>query len=476
MASFVYKSAAANDLWGLLYGIEQSIALSSVTPTKAVLDAGDFIIEYTGTGLAAGAAPAGTITGAKFYLVDLSVAGGRVEVFSGTGINVSFASFLAAFADDPVGSIDLIFGAADTQTGSAAADQMFGGAGADTINGGDGDDILFGGFGDFETGDGNDSLVGGNGNDVLYGEDGADTLVGGAGNDQLFGDIAAPSFDAGGVLPGGADSMVGGAGNDTYWVDRATDKVVELAGEGTNDRVIMLGSSGLRSYTLAANVENLSIYTPFPSLANPTPPTLTANGNTLNNKISVLNVAFGGVTQGAVKIDGKAGNDRIAAGAGNDTLIGGAGNDSLIGGAGADDFVFNSKVGTDLVYDFKTGSDDLGFSQAGVRVGDGDTVVEGAVVRAASGGFSATAELVIIQSNIAGAITTASAAAKIGDATAAYAVGRTAVFAVDNGSSTGVFLFTAADANADVSAAELTLLGTLTSTPATAVGDYLFVA
>lgn len=475
MATFTFQPAATSDFWGLLYGIEQSIALSSVLPGKAVLDAGDFIVELTGTGLVAGAAPAGTVTGARFYLVDLSVAGGRVEVFSGTGINVSFPDFLSAFADDPVGSIDLIFGAADTQTGSAAADQMFGGAGADTINGGDGDDILFGGFGDFETGDGNDSLVGGNGNDVLYGEDGADTLIGGAGNDQLYGDISFPSVTG---QPGaaGADSMVGGAGNDTYWVDRAADKVVELAGEGTNDRVIMFGGSGFTSYTLAANVENLSVYTPFPSIPSPTPPTITANGNALNNKISVLNVAFGGQTQGAVKLDGKGGNDRIAAGAGNDTLIGGAGNDSLIGGAGADDFVFNSKLGTDLVYDFRSGSDDIAVSQAGVRVGDGDTVVEGAVVRAASGGFSATAELVIIQSNIAGAITTASAAAKIGDATAAYAVGRTAVFAVDNGSSTGVFLFTAADANADVSAAELTLLGTLTSTPATAVGDYLFVA
>ena len=475
MATFTYKPAATSDFWGLLYGIEQSIALSSVTPTKAVLDAGDFVIEYTGTGLAAGAAPAGTITGAKFYLVDLSVAGGRVEVFSGTGINVSFATFLDAFAEDPVGSIDLIFAAADNQTGSAASDQMFGGGGADTMNGGDGDDILFGGFGDFETGDGNDSLVGGNGNDVLWGEDGADTLVGGAGNDQLYGDLSFPAI-AGQPASAGADSMLGGAGNDTYWVDRAADRVVEVAGEGSNDRVIMFGGSGFTSYTLAANVENLSVYTPFPSITNPTPPVITGNGNALNNKISVLNVAFGGQTQGAVRLDGKAGNDRIAAGAGNDTVIGGAGNDSLIGGVGADDFVFNSRVGTDLVYDFRSGSDDIAVSQALLRVGDGDTVVEGGVVRAASGGFSATAELVIVQSNIAGAITTASAAAKIGDATAAYAVGRTAIFAVDNGSATGVFLFTAADANADVSAAELTLLGTLTSTPSTALGDYLFVS
>jgi len=44
----------------------------------------------------------------------------------------------------------------------------------------------------------------------------------------------------------------------------------------------------------------------------------------------------------------------------------------------------------------------------------------------------------------------------------------------DNGSSTAVYLFTSSNADAAVSASELTLLATLSGTPGTAVGDYLF--
>jgi hypothetical protein len=80
----------------------------------------------------------------------------------------------------------------------------------------------------------------------------------------------------------------------------------------------------------------------------------------------------------------------------------------------------------------------------------------------------------VISGNIAGTITTASAAAKIGSATSAYAVGADVLFAVDNGSSSALYLFTAADANAVVSSSELTLLATLTTTPQLALADFLF--
>ena len=77
--------------------------------------------------------------------------------------------------------------------------------------------------------------------------------------------------------------------------------------------------------------------------------------------------------------------------------------------------------------------------------------------------------------NNVGTLTAAAAAAAIGPATAAYTVGRTALFVVDNGTASGVFLFQAADANATVSAAELTLLATLTGNAMTATSDFLFV-
>ena len=94
--------------------------------------------------------------------------------------------------------------------------------------------------------------------------------------------------------------MSGGTGNDIYIVDTATDVVTENAGQG-NDTV----KTGLSSYTLGANVENL-IYTGAG--------TFTGTGNTLANAISGGNA-----------------NDTIAGGGGNDLLIGNGGNDSING-------------------------------------------------------------------------------------------------------------------------------------------------
>jgi hypothetical protein len=112
---------------------------------------------------------------------------------------------------------------------------------------------------------------------------------------------------------------------------------------------------------------------------------------------------------------------------------------------------------------------------ATLRVGDGDTTVDGAVTRPAAGGFAPNAELVIFTSNVA-SLSTSNAAAAIGSATAAYASGATALFAVDNGSDTGLYLFTSSGADATVSASELTLLATLTGTASTVAADYVFGA
>jgi Ca2+-binding RTX toxin-like protein len=108
--------------------------------------------------------------------------------------------------------------------------------------------------------------------------------------------------------------MSGGAGNDTYAVDDAGDTITEAAGAGT-DTV----KTSLASYTLTANVENLT----FTGAGN-----FAGTGNTLANTIT-----GGG---GSDTLDGSSGNDKLLGGAGDDQLLGGAGNDSLTGGAGAD--------------------------------------------------------------------------------------------------------------------------------------------
>ena len=265
----------------------------------------------------------------------------------------------------------------DTLVGLGGNDSMLGGAGNDSLSGGAGADTLIGGIGDdtLDGGAGADSLVGGPGNDVyivdspsdvivelanagddlvlaglswvlgpnierlrltgtghfsgtgnaldnriegnagdnlLNGGAGNDTLIGGAGNDTLVGGI-------------GADSMVGGPGDDVYYVNEAGDRVVELAGGGT-DLVI-----ALTDYVLPAHVENLRI---SGSEA------YSGTGNALDNVIT---------GNGAANlILGLDGNDSLYGGAGADTLVGGNGNDLLHGGIGADSMVGGS--GNDTYY------------------------------------------------------------------------------------------------------------------------------
>jgi hypothetical protein len=107
-------------------------------------------------------------------------------------------------------------------------------------------------------------------------------------------------------------------------------------------------------------------------------------------------------------------------------------------------------------------------------VGNGNTTIDGATTTTGPGGFASTAELVVVTANIAGAITAASAAAAIGSATSAYAVGQKVLFAVDNGTTSAVYLFTAAGADALVSDTELTLLANLSATPSLTTSDFGF--
>ncbi|MBK9445273.1 MAG: M10 family metallopeptidase C-terminal domain-containing protein [Betaproteobacteria bacterium] len=142
------------------------------------------------------------------------------------------------------------------------------------------------------TGAGNvlaNSLVGAAGNDSLNGDAGNDTLIGNAGNDTLTGGA-------------GDDSLVGGSGDDVYAVDAAGDIVIEAVAGGT-DRV----STGLGSYTLGAEVENLAY---------------TGSGN------------FSGAGNALANI--------IVGAAGDDTLDGGVGGDTLMGGAGSDRYIVDS--------------------------------------------------------------------------------------------------------------------------------------
>jgi Ca2+-binding RTX toxin-like protein len=138
----------------------------------------------------------------------------------------------------------------------------------------------------------------------LYGGAGADTLIGNAGNNVLEGGS-------------GIDSMTGGAGDDIYYVDNASDLVIEGASAG-ND--IVYASIG---FTLPSDVESLTL----------------SGSTAINGAGSGLANTVTGNT-GANTLDGLAGDDILSGQAGIDILIGGSGRDVMTGGADADTFRF----------------------------------------------------------------------------------------------------------------------------------------
>ena len=212
----------------------------------------------------------------------------------------------------------------------------------------------------------------------------ANVLMGNSGNNTLNGG-------------GGADTMQGAAGDDIYTVDHVGDVVTEQANEGV-DRV----NSSI-SYTLGANVENLTLTgsAALTGTGNELANTLTGNsaanvltggaGDDLyvvgagDNVVEQLNEGLDTVSSaitwtlgahlenltltGATAINGTGnslnnvltGNSAanvLEADGGDDQLSGGAGADTLIGGTGNDTYVVDNvgdvvteqlNEGTDLV-------------------------------------------------------------------------------------------------------------------------------
>lgn len=224
----------------------------------------------------------------------------------------------------------------------------------------------------------NNIIVGNAGNNIIDGGMGLDTMAGGAGNDTYYidksGDIvienagegidtikAMTSYtlpnnvenlvllsvknlnatgneldnslygnDGNNILNGlaGADTMKGGAGDDSYFVDNSGDVVTEWTNQGIDTVNASI------SYTLTANVENLTLLGSDD---------INAVGNGLSNIIN-----------------GNSGNNVIDGGAGADIISGGLGTDILTGGTGNDIFMFRNAAEStvteyDTITDFRTG-------------------------------------------------------------------------------------------------------------------------
>ncbi|MGK9232471.1 hypothetical protein KXS07_11090 [Inquilinus limosus] len=149
------------------------------------------------------------------------------------------------------------------------------------------------------------SAASGRGFSYFFGYGGDDTLIGGMGSDRLDGGD-------------GADQLTGGSGDDYYIVDSANDRVIELAGGGTDEVASFV------SFTLGENLEALRLEGAA---------AIGGVGNLLNNTI---------IGNGAVN-----------------SLEGGSGNDLLFGGAGGDSFVYRGgNSGIDTINDFASWQDD----------------------------------------------------------------------------------------------------------------------
>jgi Ca2+-binding RTX toxin-like protein len=160
----------------------------------------------------------------------------------------------------------------------------------------------------------------------------------------------------------GADALIGGLGNDAYVVDNAGDVVTENTDEGTDT----VNSSV--TYTLSANVENLTLTGAIAISGTGNSGDNYIVGNTANNTLTggagndLLNggkgigvdTLFGGA--GNDVLEGMDGNDVMSdtgennlfnGGVGNDTMTGNIGNELFIGGTGND--IITTNIGTDII-------------------------------------------------------------------------------------------------------------------------------
>ncbi|MEI6643950.1 MAG: calcium-binding protein [Novosphingobium sp.] len=262
-------------------------------------------------------------------------------------------------------------GDANVLTGNSANNVLTGLGGNDTLNGGTGNDTLVGGLGDDiyvvdvagdvvteAVGEGTDAVqtvlaaytLGANLENLTFTNSSSHSGTGNTLANVITGNSGADVLDGG----AGADTLVGGAGNDSYVVDNAGDVTTEVAGGGTD-----LVTASL-SWTLAANVDNLTLSgtSAIDGTGNADANLIT--GNTANNVLAGMD--------GNDTLIGGLGNDTLQGGIGNDRLTGGNGNDTLNGGAGADTFVFdtapNASTNLDTVQDFTSASDVLSISRA----------------------------------------------------------------------------------------------------------------
>lgn len=231
---------------------------------------------------------------------------------------------------------------ADTVTLRGGGDIAHGNAGNDDIDGGVGDDILAGDDGNdrLSGGDGLDILDGGAGNDIIMGGDRADRITTGTGRDSVDAGagndiVTADDFAAG-------DRLDGGAGKDVLYLTVTGRRAVsaDLTGDG-NGEVSVNGKqatiSNFETFVFHLGSGDDQVVFDFYNGA------VALNGMAGDDRLvggSARDALTGG--DGNDSLFGQVGDDAMDGGEGNDRLFGGAGDDTMDGGAGNDTYIVDS--------------------------------------------------------------------------------------------------------------------------------------
>ena len=287
-------------------GVRQSLS-ASLTFAVAAFDQDELLVSTPGNDTLTGTLPNVTVTYASATApVTVSLAITTQQNTGGAGL-------------DTLTNIDNLIGSDynDNLTGNSQNNGLDGGAGADILAGGLGDDEYvvdrtndivtekFNGGTDVVNSSATYKLSTNVENLTLIGA----LAINGTGNNSsnlITGNAAINMLNGG----AGADTLVGALGDDIYVIDNVGDIIIEQLGEGT-DRV-----NSNASYTLSANVENLTLTGTS---------VIHGTGNDLRNTIV-----------------GNSADNQLRGEAGNDILNGAAGNNILTGGTGKDYFQFKT--------------------------------------------------------------------------------------------------------------------------------------